>query len=236
MLEHLYDLAALSYRQGRPVDSDFLSPEAASEFLAHQKEFAYVPWVLYRPEWERKLLHFGPGQADIALLEITSRSSAFVKLAHPDYLGALLGLGLDRKVLGDLIVQEDRAYAYVKGAIAPFIVAQLNQVGRARVTCQPIEALPLAARPQGIEEELVVSSLRLDRMVSSAFRLSRGKAQEAIRSGLVFIEGCQIIQPDRILEEGARVSFRHKGKIRLVRLLRRTKKEAYVVLIERYGA
>lgn len=73
-------------------------------------------------------------------------------------------------------------------------------------------------------------------MVSSAFRLSRGKAQEAIRSGLVFVEGCQITQPDRILEEGARVSFRHKGKIRLVCLLRRTKKEAYVVLIERYGA
>lgn len=234
MIDRLEDLANTAYYQDRPVDSDFLTPEEFSEFLTCRDRLAYANPTVYREDWERKLVHFGPGQADIALLEIASKAQAFVKLSHPDYLGALLGMGLDRKVTGDIIAFPDRAYIYVKGHVADFIVENMTQVGRAGVKVRPIDDLPEAARPKTKEEEIITSSLRLDRLVSTLFRLSRGKAQAAIKEGLVFVNGKQITQSDFILEEGQRLSFRHRGKARFQEVLRETKKGSLVVSILRY--
>ena len=48
-------------------------------------------------------------------------------LGHRDYLGALLNLGIERSVLGDLFVGE-KAYVYVQAAMASFICGNLERV------------------------------------------------------------------------------------------------------------
>ncbi|WP_304264257.1 YlmH/Sll1252 family protein [Kallipyga massiliensis] len=229
------DLAQMAYTQGRPLDSDFLTPEEFSEFLTIKDRLSYAQPTVYQEDWERKLVHFGPGQPDLALLEITSTAPSFVRLAHPDYLGALLGLGLDRKVTGDIIAFPDKAYVYVKGHVVDFITDNLNQVGRARVEVRVIEDLPEEARPKSEEVQIIVSSLRLDRVVSTLFRLSRGKAQEAIREGLVYVDGLQMTRDHYTIEEGQRISFRHKGKARFLEVVTETKKGSLVLSFLRYS-
>lgn len=234
MLQHLFDLAAMSERQNRGIDSDFLTPEEYSEFRHHEQEFSEYSVKVYSEDQERKLLHFGPGSFQVAILRIDSKSHAFVKLQHPDYLGALIGLGLDRKVLGDILPDDRGAYLFVKESMAPFILDQLTSVGRASVSVSRRDDLPEEAQPKRQERELVVSSLRIDSMVAAFFRLSRGKAQKAIRSGFVFVDGGQELGTTTLLKEGNRVSLRHGGKFRYCSALRRTKKNSYVVLIEEY--
>lgn len=229
------DLAQTAYYQDRPLDSDFLTPEEFSAFLTIKDRLSYAQPTAYQEDWERKLVHFGPGQPDLALLEITSKAPSFVHLAHPDYLGALLGLGLDRKVTGDIIAFPDKAYVYVKGHVADFIQNNLSQVGRARVEVRAIEDLPEEARPKTEEVEIIVSSLRLDRVVSTLFRLSRGKAQEAIREGLVYVDGLQMTRDHYTIEEGQRISFRHKGKARFLEVVKETKKGSLVLSFLRYS-
>lgn len=232
--KHFLDLAEESWNKDRPIDSDFLNPDQYRAFLSVSSELSYAHPKVYKEEWERKLVHFGPGPAQISILKITSLSFPFVKLSHPDYLGALLGLGLERKVLGDILAFEDKAYVYVKKSFSDFICQNLISVGRAKVSAEEIPALPEEAIPKFSPETIIVSSLRLDRVTSTAFRLSRTKAQEAIEEGRVLLDGAPEMHPDFLLSEGIRISFRHHGKIRLRELSGRSKKGSYILEIERY--
>ncbi len=234
MKDRLKDLAQQSYYRNRGIDSDFLTLDEFSEYVKIKNELAYAHPKVFSEDWERKLIHFGCGSADISLLKITSKSAKFVKLAHPDYLGALLGLGLERRVIGDIIAYPDHAYVYVKSSVANFIIEDLAEVGRARVFAEELESLPEDARTEIVEETLTVSSLRPDKVIASAFRLSRTKAGMAISEGLVYINGIQVKNSNHPLSPGDLVSFRHQGKFRFICELKRTKKGSYLIEIGRY--
>lgn len=232
--KHFLERAEESWKKERPIDTDFLSPDEYQAFLSVFSQLSYASPKVYKEDWERKLIHFGPGAPQISILKITSLSYPFVKLSHPDYLGALLGLGLERKVLGDVLAFEDKAYVYVKKSFSDFICQNLISVGRAKVIAEEIPDLPEDALPKFSPETIIVSSLRLDRILSTTFRLSRSKAQKAIEEGLVLLDGSPATRPDFLLSEGIRISFRHHGKIRLRKFSGRSKKGSYILEIDRY--
>ena len=234
MLRQLIDLAKQASLKNSGVDSDFLTPEEYSSFLENRKQFHFVENKVYKEDWERKLIHFGLGEAEISILHIRSKSGRFVKLKHPDYLGALIGLGLDRKVLGDIIAFEEEAFVYVKSTMEDFLLHHLKEVGRASVEVETIEEIPQDKLPKSQVEEVVLSSLRIDRFLASVFHLARKKSQEAIQEGLVFIDGLSITKIHTDVEENQRISLRKKGKVRLLKILRKTKKGSLVIQIERY--
>ena len=79
-----------------------------------------------------------------------------------------------------------------------------------------------------------VASLRLDNVISSAFQLSRAKAADAIRSGLVFVNSLQCEKPDTQVEEGSKLVLRGKGKAYLRNVGSRTRKDRIYITIERF--
>ena len=65
------------------------------------------------------------------------------ELTHRDYLGSLLGLGLKRDMIGDIIVRSDGADIIVMEEIADFILMNYYKAGRTnlRVSRLPISEL-----------------------------------------------------------------------------------------------
>ena len=76
-----------------------------------------------------------------------------------------------------------------------------------------------------------VASLRLDSLCASAFRMARGKAQDAIKAGLVSVNGRQCLKPDTELSEGDRISCRGKGRAVLADVGGRTRKDRITVVL-----
>ena len=115
----------------KPVRSCFLSPsqqEALKPFL---------PWDLaYRwdggcAEAERKKLILAPEEdacvSDIVCL--TARiSDKFVQVKHPDVLGALMNLDLDRSQFGDLWVEPGRIVIYTSEELADYVCMNLTRI------------------------------------------------------------------------------------------------------------
>ncbi len=134
-------------------------------------------------------------------------------LSHRDYLGAMLSLGIDRGVTGDILVYEGGADIVILKTIAEYLLSSFDKAGRTSLKC---ELVPCSAINPGsvtvAEKRDSVASLRLDNLVSSAFDLARGKAQDAIRMGLVFVDGLQNTKQDAFLEEGAKLVLRGRGK------------------------
>ena len=203
---------------------------------------------------ERRICIFIPWDRDEPGLaeEIPSRFLSVLRvnlpkgakaLSHRDYLGALLGLGVERSVIGDILVRGDSsgeakgpgADIIVLASIAGFLSGNLSSVGRAVVSTEVLGLKYLDTGSLHTEDfRDTVASLRLDSIAASAFRLARGKAQEAVRQGLVSVNGRQVLKPDRELCEADRISFRGKGKAVLTEVGGRTRKDRIAVVITRY--
>lgn len=156
-------------------------------------------------------------------------------LTHRDYLGSILGLGLDRSVIGDILVRPDGADIIVTSDIADFLLSEYSQVGRAEVRTSLV-SLDALIMPELRRETVkdTVPSLRLDNIVSSAFKLSRANAVTAIRSGLVSVDHVETTKPDARIEEGSTLVLKGKGKAILKEIGGESKKGRIWIIVERF--
>lgn len=162
-------------------------------------------------------------------------------LTHRDYLGSLLALGLDREVTGDILVRGPDAKTgggadiIVEAGVAEFIEMNYNKAGLTNLT---VEILPIDALDTGlvniVQKRDTVASLRLDNIVSSAFAVSRSKAAEAIRRGIVSVNSVECLKVDQMIEEGDRVTLRGKGKIALAEVGGKSRKDRIIVTFNLY--
>lgn len=157
------------------------------------------------------------------------------KLTHRDYLGSLMGLGIRREKIGDILTHETGADIIVMEEIADFLLYNYGQAGRTplKVTRVPLAELRVPEQKSLLQKD-TVASLRLDNVLSSAFCLSRAKAAEAIRAGLVFVNSAPAEKPDLQVKEGDKLVLRGKGKAFLREVGGKTRKERIFIRTERY--
>lgn len=155
--------------------------------------------------------------------------------SHRDFLGALMGAGIGRETVGDILVDKESCDFFVTAEIAPYIEQNFTSAGRTHVR---ISRIPLAQakipEPEVKEIRDTVASLRLDSIAASGFRIGRSLAAQYIAAGKAAIDGLPCEKPDKIVEEGAKISLRGLGKIKLTSVGGRTKKDRISVIIHRY--
>lgn len=156
-------------------------------------------------------------------------------LTHRDYLGALMGLGIRRESVGDILVREDGADIILLKEIAGFVLMNYSQAGRTPLELSeiPVKSLILntGQRKKSVES---VASLRLDNLVSAAFSVPRSRAAEAASEGMIFVDGVIAKKPDRIVREGEKIVFRGKGKAVFLGVRGKSSKGRIMAEIERY--
>lgn len=140
--------------------------------------------------------------------------SGYRTLTHRDYLGAVLGLGLDRDVLGDIqVVDEHTAYLVCKGEIADFLLAEIRKIGADTVRVRRLregEVVTDTRRLEAVND--TVASARLDCVVAALANLSREKAQAAVRTGLVDLNYETALDCDTPVPPPCVLSIRGVGK------------------------
>ena len=184
--------------------------------------------------WEQTLSEFGL-ESDVTVLRIVG--SGYRVLTHRDFLGSLLGLGLERSVLGDLCVdaQGKEALVFCDTAIAPFIEWELTKVANDTVKVHRPASGEWTIPPRRWEEiRDTVASERLDCVVAALCGLSREKARETVCGGLVEVNFEGEERPDRAVAVPALISVRGFGRYRVRSLADRTKKGRLRLVAEKY--
>ena len=190
-------------------------------------------------EAERRILVFLPEWADSAEDELRFIRADFPKQepvpSHRDLLGSLMGLGIVRERLGDILVSERSADVIASPSLADYLLENWISAGRTHLKVRPIERQELLL-PQLHTEELriTVSALRLDAVVSAAFHVSRSKALELIRAGRVSLDHEPCEKPDRLIGEGSLISARGLGRIKLASIQGETKKGRISIILTKY--
>lgn len=245
LLARARDAVLLCERQYAVKTVGFLTPAEAAAIKKNIHTLGASPDIRLEffggyGDAERCLFAVLPEYADKDTLgdfitAITVSGRDIKALGHRDFLGSLLGLGLRRDKIGDILVLEDRTVVFVLSDIADYIVENLTKVGNCGVRAEAasLEGLELPAR--GFEElRLTVAALRLDCIVAAAARTSRSNAAELIRSGRVFLNWLECDSTSATVKPSDVFSIRGIGKFRLGEEVNQTKKGRLGICIERF--
>jgi len=222
----LKDLANQSYQNNHYTFTKFLSLAEISEFYEIERELNYVKASLYggNDEAERKVLRFGsPDQLGyeepfpIVCLEIKPLNDKFADdLNHRDFLGALMNLGIEREMLGDIYVEGKRGILFCLDSIAPFIKESLSRVKHTTVMVKDLDGE--FKIPETLKKYITVqvSSERVDAVIARTYNLSRDDSVELFREQKVYINGRLTTGNDVKVKEGDRISVRGFGKFEVM--------------------
>ena len=217
---HLLDLLRKSEKTGSWQYSCFLAP-AEQEDLLRSADAASYPFFLAGgyENAERKILAagdentFGPPDLPVRVIAVRPKSPRFAEsLSHRDYLGAILGLGIERGQIGDILVQENRAWFFCLSQTADLFISSLSQVRRTAVVAEPASLDIPELRPRYEPLRLNVASERLDAVVAAFVRLSRAQAGALFAAEKVFVNSRVATDRSARLKEGDVLSVRGFGK------------------------
>lgn len=230
-------------KTGQSQTSDFLDPHqqrTADRVLHFFRELKAVTWGGY-PEAERSRLLLYPavrqaGTADVALaaLEVDAGLRA-EQLTHRDFLGAILGLGLRREKIGDILVCEQRrAQVIVHPEILSFLLLNWREVGKYPVAIREITLEQLAPPSLQVKEiKTTVASLRLDAVASAGFALSRSKLVPAIRANQVKLNWQSVTSASAAVKAGDVISLSGRGRVEVAEVLGESKKGRIQLLLKK---
>lgn len=230
------DLAQRSNERGYCVYSDFLGISEISELFSCRFPVSVALWGGYEGA-ERNVACFGDREYfednndyPIKCIMISPVNQKFADdLTHRDFLGSLMGLGIRREVLGDIIINENCGYLFCLDTIADYVLENLTKVRHTTVECRIADEIPQNALPQPENIELIVSSERLDVIVSAVYNLSRSKVLPYFEHERVFINGKAEIKPSAVADVGDKISVRGFGRLIYNGVLRHTKKGRLVI-------
>ena len=148
------------------------------------------------------------------IFPVRIKGSGYRELTHRDYLGSLLGLGLERDALGDIAVQDPHeAVVFCSRTIGEFLLTGLDKVASDTVRCSPytLDATFTDGRHYRPIHDTVASP-RLDCVVAALTNLSREDAQGVVRAGLVEVDFEPAERTDLMLAPPATLSVRGYGR------------------------
>lgn len=173
-------------------------------------------------------------QAKIRILEVRNSYPAR-PLAHRDYLGALMNLGVRREKFSDLLIAEDKCYIPMIPEILEYILENLVKVGNNGVTLREADPAELSVIKRAYEEVLVlVPSLRLDALVSEITKKSRSQSEELVKSGQVLLNYRENKNRSESVKTGDILTIRGFGKFRVGTMAGESKKGRLRLMIEKY--
>ena len=252
LLAHGRDLKAQCADRGMLTHTPFLDLHQRSVLAAIEREQNAEVQTFYRggcPDAERVCAVFVPKFYGIDDLDVYLRENpeddplcllradkdAFSTLSHRDYLGALMGLGIKREQLGDILVDDGGAFLVCLKTIRPFLLEHFSSAGRATLTLRDASFEQLQTVETKTEDVFIsVPSLRLDCVIAAAYKLSRTAADTAIQSGLVYVNAVQCDKPDKKLAVGDVLVLRGKGKCLLFAQTGESKKGRLHLTVRRY--
>ena len=238
------ELARKSYNSGIYTFTDFLGLGEQSAFHEIERDIIGIPYTAFggTEGCERVMIRFGseelcgyemPFPISIVLCQPLSDKFA-EKLSHRDFLGAILNLGIDRSILGDIAIVDNRAYLFVKEGMAEFVADSLSKVRKTSVKCSIVDSAPEGDLYNTKEVRVQAVGERIDALVAKVFSISRDDSATLFSRGLVFISGKCCESVSHKLKEGDIVSVRGFGRFIYRGVEGHTKKGKLNILIEQY--
>ena len=241
ILKRAEDLARRCEGRGVPTNTGFLTP-AERYALEHDHALREANMVFHggHPDAERTMAFFLPDWMEPDALDISEHirairlTAAFGEPGHRDYMGAILGMGVGREWVGDILVEGHEAIALCQPSVLSHLLS-IDKVGRYGVKAVEIALDEIPAREKKTEERrFTVMSPRLDAVAAGLFHLSRTECSRQIAMGALSLNYAECFKPDAAVREGDVLTLRGTGKGRIREIGGSSRKGRLFVTAELY--
>lgn len=242
-LAKVIDKANIAIKSFKTEFSSFMDPYKAHKFKSLLSSERDIKITLYGgfDMAERLKLGFFSEYDDcedlslfpISAVEIYYNGNFVSGLTHRDFLGSIMGLGITREKVGDIITENSRAVVFCDSDIADYICVNLEKVKHTKVKCRVLEDYK-PKETEITEKKFTVASLRLDAVLAHAFNIARGKASDFIKSEKVFLNWKNEPSVSKTVCEGDIITLRGYGRIKILEIIGTTKKDRILLNIGIY--
>lgn len=246
------DLANRAYQQNIYTYTNFLSSSDMEVFYALCPTLSFVDFQIYGEDQgcDRLMIGFGSeastgyvSEFPVALIKISPLLDKFSEeLDHRDFLGALMNLGIEREMLGDILVRSSKisgkknsAYLFCVSGISAYILENLTKVRHTNVKAELCteENLP-EITPVREEIQLIAASARIDAVIASITKLSRSQVIALFREKKISLNHRTFENNSYLLKPSDTISIRGYGKYTFIRQGGTTKKGRLYITLEKY--
>ena len=233
---HLEDLEEKSGRWHTHTCSSFLNEE---ELAAMHRYFPESEHIVYDGGYadarKKKIIFRYDADDDFSDVVCLAAKidQRFRKIGHRDILGALMHLQIDRHSFGDFWVEDDHIYLYTSSEMAEFLMANLIRINQLSVSFSLLDDHPVQ-KFQMKEITVVAASERADAIVASLAHVSRAKAKEMIRQGLVQLNHVTLEHPDEVCNNNVTISIRGVGRFVFTGTERTTRNGRIAAVFQQY--
>lgn len=245
LIARLQDLAKRAYRQNIYTYTGFLTSAELAVVYEKQADFSFVGMTCFggTPECERQMVQFGSeelfgyaGVFPISIILVEPLLDKFAEdLSHRDFLGALMNLGIERSVLGDILVKDGkRAYIFCQENIAAYIMEQLTKIKHTNVKTSLVEGEIEDLKPVLEDIHVIVSAPRFDAIVAAVTKCSRNETLDIFRAKKVTRNGRIEERNSLVLKDGDSFSVRGYGKFRYCGAGSETRKGRVNIYLKKY--
>lgn len=236
LLRKIGDMIRKSEKTYTAIYSHFLTP-AEQTLISLVEEFrGYVDLCGGYNDAERRICRVIDNEycddkgAPIKLYSVIAPNADF---SHRDILGSLMGLGIKREMIGDIIINDGEAQFFCHDSVSEFVEFNLKKVGRYHVEVKQSE---LSEIPKIKTQDITinVSSMRLDCIAAECFGISRTKAADFILRGAVSLNWLVCTDTSKEVKTGDKISMRGRGKAEISDISGVSRKGRLFVSIKKY--
>lgn len=242
-INNFFDYLQKAEKQNRAFFTDFYNKDWMVQILKQNGVFIPEHMIAYfggYKEAERQMMGIAPYPLEVwewpmVCLKIEVKIGIGKTLTHRDYLGALLGLGIVREAIGDIMLTAQGAYVILSTQIADYVSLHLTSIGRYQnLTITAISFEEIVPELPNIKTvQLTVASLRLDVILAGGFSISRATAAKLIAADKAKCNGVTV-SASYLVKEGDSVTLRGYGKLKVGPTLGMSKKEKLRITIDKY--
>lgn len=181
------------------------------------------------PFLEKKIIYFGEYDNYITIFKAKKSD----RIKHSNILGTLFSLGLTEDVIGDIIVMDDYFYLTTLTRLSDFIKDNLTTINGERIDLLEASDIVLN-KDRFLKMKLLVSSMRVDTIVSKITNTNRLKVNSMIKDNMILVNYNVVKSSSLILKNNDILSIRKYGKYIIKNIIGTTKKNNLVLEIEKY--
>lgn len=210
--------------------TDFLNPSEEHKVVSILNKYNIKYNILKLFEDSEKSIIYTNKYPDISLIEIISLN----KLNHKDILGSLFSHNISIYKYGDIIIN-DKYYLPIMNSIKPYLLSNFDKIGKYNIKIKEVDIDIINNYHYDYEElQLLVSSLRIDNIVSTLCNCSRTQVDELFKDKNVFINYIPVNKKTYILHDNDIIGIRRNGKYKYIGVIKTTNKNKYIIKVLKY--
>lgn len=207
----------------------FLDPNQQNKLRNKLKKKDYKIFYSYKDS--EKNIFYVNEKPKIVLYEIKSK----ITLRHQDILGSIYSLNISGELFGDVLIIDNHYYVFILEILRNYFESNFFMVKDAYIELVELDNNFLIDYERKYEKiELIVSSLRIDTIVSSICHIGRNNIKEMIKNKEIMLNYDFLKDTSYKLKENDIFSIKRIGKFKFMGIIKNTKSGNFIISIYKY--